>query len=247
MKLQFYKEDFAREVFRLMPSRHEEYSTFTRGKLSDHIKDFNPQIGESSFEIRTLPNLKADRGETKFDAQCAQELHQALRDIPWTVAKDRRLWLCLAHEWYSEYIYARWNNVRKYPSTAKERIGLTGGITGLEGHALARLWWGAELSHDETNQDDPYWLLKFAFSNQDFYQNLFESPTCRNKGVMRSLLKAIKSYFDQEKAAQEVAKGDLAKRIVKEINAWAKVDVVEIMDETEINQFVLKVAKSIRD
>ena len=56
----------------------------------------------------------------------------------------------------------------------------------------------------------PYWLLKFAFSNQDFYQTFLKSPTCRNKGVMRSLLKAIKSYFDQEKAYQEVAKGDLA-------------------------------------
>ena len=48
---------------------------------------------------------------------------------------------------------------------------------------------------------------------------------------MQSLLKAIKAYFDQEKAAQEVAKGKLAKRIVKEINAWAKVVIVEIMDE----------------
>ena len=209
MKLQFYKKDFASEVFRLMPSRHEEYASFKYGKLSDHIQNFNPQIGESSLEIHTLPDLNANLGEPEFDAKCAQLLHKSLRDIPWTVAKDRRLWLYLSHEWYTDYIYARWHNVRKYPSTAKERIGLNGGITGLEGHALCRLWWAAELSYDESNHGDPYWLLKFAFSNQDFHQNLFESPTCRDKGLMCSLLKAIKSYFDQEKGVQEVAKGDL--------------------------------------
>ena len=246
MRLRFYKSDFSKKVFDKIPIRHGEYLNFTVGMLSDHLENFEPEIGASTIEIPSLPSLSVEEAIPALDSKCARDLHYSLRELPRNVARDRRLWLCLAHEQYSEYLYKRWDlNNGKSINVLKERIGLIGGLAGLAGHGLARLWWAAELSLDDSNEDDNYWLLDTAFCNQDIHQKLFESQVCINQKLLRNLLKTLKNYFETT-AEEQVSKTKVGIAIAKELNSWAKVDLVETLNEKETEDFVNRIINNIK-
>jgi len=246
MRLRFYKSDFSKRVFDQIPKRRGEYLNFTVGKLSDHLEDFESEIGDSTIEIPSLPSLGVEEAFPALDSKCARDLHYSLRQLPRNVARDRRLWLYLAHEHYSEYLYKRWDlNNGKSVNVLKERIGLIGGLAGLAGHGLARLWSAAELSLDKSNGDDNYWLLETALSNQDIHQKLFESQVCINQNLLRNLLKTLRNYFCNS-TEEKISKTKVGIAIAKELNSWAKVDLVETLNEEETEDFVSRIINNIK-
>jgi len=97
----------------------------------------------------------------KTDSRLARALHRNL-NLPRRYAMDTRIWHYLTCISYPEYVRFRWT--RNNNKVSKERF-----LGGIKRNALARLWWAAEVLHNE----DDYSLVNVCFDNQDLYEAVF--------------------------------------------------------------------------
>ena len=67
---------------------------------------------------------------------------------------------------------------------------------GLYFNGLARLYWCAKISYDET-LDDPYELTRFCFKDINIITQMIFRGYANSKTVRLALLKALKSYVDE--------------------------------------------------
>jgi hypothetical protein len=96
------------------------------------------------------------------DAWLAPRVHAALR-LTRREAADRRLWAWLAVVALPQYVRWRFKGDAEKGTALKRFFGIT------RDHALARLWWGAELSRNGSD----YSTTIAAFRNQDFPNTWF--------------------------------------------------------------------------
>lgn len=251
MKLSFYTADYTAKILREIPQLFEKYLSYEIGKLSDHVGYSDPVINESSIEIRSIPRLSVDHAKPESDADASIIIHKAFQ-LPRSVAKDRRLWLHLSYEYYSEYLYKRWGLADKSLAVFKERVGLNTGLAGLAGHGLARLWWAAELSYLHQETGDPYRLVHTAFSTQQTHQSLFESQICVSERLLRLILESLGKLFHKidnhsPDCLEKVSKSEIVKLFAKELNSWARVDIVETLTPEEMDRFCMTVYKELAE
>ena len=251
MKLCFYTADYTAKIIREISTKFDNYQSYRKGRLSEHLGYLDAEINESTLEIKSIPSLNISHASPEFDAQASILIHKAFR-LPRTVAKDRRLWLYLSYEHYSEYLYRRWGLSDKSEAVFKERVGLNSGLAGLAGHGLARLWWAAELAFLENEQADPYRLIKTVFSTQQAHQSLFESQICISEKLLKLILESLGKLFDKidnrsPDCLVKVSKSEIVKLFAKELNSWARVDVVETITQKEMDVFSMTVYRELAE
>lgn len=141
---------------------------YIRGKLTDLDRfcvDFHRPVN-----IRPLAELLDEamhrfRTPAQSDAWLAPRVHAALR-LTRAEASDQRLWryIALANRTIASYIRWRWSIEDPEGDLTKTRniflVRTTGPYTK---HAIARLWWGAEVFRNGSD----YRTVLYAFSNQD--------------------------------------------------------------------------------
>lgn len=149
-------------------------------------------------------------GGPETDFQNAKVIYEAFRGkLNLVQAGDLRLWAYLAHVTHWDYMFNRWkadapdkedaldfekDKQAKAIKQIKSRyfFGESRGKAFVR-QGIARLYWGAYLTYDETLAD-PYEYTEFLFSKQDIFTSITERSYARNKTVVLAALKELKKH-----------------------------------------------------
>lgn len=143
---------------------------FLKGDVAADVRDLVRPFDHRNIDIDPLAAvLKAAMTKSEFknnppasDAWAAPRVHAALR-LTRREAADRRVWAWLAVAQFSDYV--RW----RFPAGEERGIPIKRFFGRARDHAIARLWWGAEL----TRNGPDYTTTIAAFRNQDFPNTWF--------------------------------------------------------------------------
>lgn len=156
-------------------------TSLSESELSDHIE---PLPNEHRVDLSTLDSVfdrvvdDHSRYDSSIDAALAEDVHRTL-DITRRVAGDPGLWHWLAVIHNPTFVRHRW----EYHSEAAMREKFLGAGSDLYSNAIHRLWWIAELTHD----DDDYGLTETVFSNQTMVNKVFDRWFARYRPAVIAL------------------------------------------------------------
>ncbi len=153
----------------------------------------------------TVPDFELITGEgASKDIENSIILYSAFKGTLKPVqVSDRRLWVALTHTSFYPYMIDRWPVENKLNDS-----GTNGTVTdhyfatrGLFRNGISRLYLLAELTYDESLEDH-YEYTRYLMSYQDLINQVEGSSLCRNKKILRSILKTFKyagSLSEQQK------------------------------------------------
>jgi len=161
-----------------------DLSTLMRKELASPVE----WSGGINFQ---MPKKKNDLK----DFENAVLVHQALPKLTPIQAQDHRLWVRLTHLECWDYMRKRWPADAKKPESQASYIKSHYFVGGTDGRALlrngiARLWWMAKLSFDETRAN-PYELTDLLFAQLDIAKNLLERSLGRSASVLQTFLQFV--------------------------------------------------------
>lgn len=116
--------------------------------------------------------------DTSMDAALASDVHQRL-DVTRRIAGDPGLWHWLAVVRYPHFVRHRW----EYHSEEAMREKFLGAGSDLYSNAIHRLWWIAELTHE----DGDYSLTNDVFANQTMVNKIFDRWFARYRPAVVAL------------------------------------------------------------
>lgn len=143
-------------------------TTLEEADLSDYVE---PVPEGATGDLSTLDEAvdavvtEHPQYDTSMDAALAREVHQCL-DVCRRVAGDPGLWHWLAVARYPQFVRHRW----EYHSEDAMREKFLGAGSDLYSNAIHRLWWIAELTHE----DGDYTLTNEVFANQTIVNKVFD-------------------------------------------------------------------------
>lgn len=175
------------------------------------IDDYFEERGMGNYSFSTgiaVPDVDLIVGDSSTDFENSKRIYEAYKgNINPIQASDLRLWAYLAHNTYWEYMRTRWainiESEEDDEDTGSDklvaRIGSRYFFKASKGKAfvrqgIARLYWAAYLTYDETNVANPYEMTEYFFSKQDIFTVSTEHALARNKALLIGALKALKEH-----------------------------------------------------
>lgn len=168
-------------------------------------------VGKYAFSTGiAVPDVSLIVGDSSTDFENSKILYEAFKgSLSPVQASDLRLWAYLAHDTYWDYMRKRWA-IDSVSDDDDEDAGMNKSIARIgsryffkasKGKAfvrqgIARLYWGAYLTYDETNAENPYEITEYFFSKQDIFSVSTEHALARNKALLIGALKALKGFGD---------------------------------------------------
>lgn len=152
---------------------------------------------------------------TDSDVWLGPRLHYSLR-MTRREAADRGLWRWLGVVFAPDYVRWRWASIDRPHSDETGAANLERFVGAETKHALARLWWMAELFRDGPD----YAPASAALSNQDIINNLFRMNIAHHRPTVQAAVRVLKGKSGRD-----------ANALAKAVNAAAstlKVDVIGI-------------------
>jgi len=155
--------------------------------LAEHVE---PISGEPTGDFETLDDAvnrvvsTHSQYDTAMDGALAADVHRSL-DVSRRVAGDPGLWHWLAVVRYSHFVRHRW----QYRSEAAMREKFLGAGSDLYSNALHRLWWIAELTHDDSTGD--YSLTESVFANQTIVNKVFDRWFARYEPAVVAVVRTL--------------------------------------------------------
>jgi hypothetical protein len=184
--------------------------------LSGYVEPFSRQV-----ELEPLINI-VQQGIAKFSAESSWQsgsdswlsprVHAALR-LSRREAGDRRIWHYLAIGPLRDYVLWRWN--RGDEPSGKLPLRFFGAT---REHAIARLWWGAELTRDGSS----YERTRQFFGNTDVPNSWLNLRALRHRPAALATVR-----FIYEHQVGGVPVGDRHRDLVKGFNAALTTTVLD--------------------
>lgn len=171
--------------------------------------------GNYSFSTGIMvPDVELTIGNSKTDYKNAVKLYESFkRQLNPVQASDLRLWSYLSHNTYWDYMRTRWAidmaSEEDEDDAGKDkivsRIGSRYFFKASKGKAfvrqgIARLYWSAYLTYDESNPDNPYEMTEYFLSKQDIFTVSTERSLARDKELLLAALKVLKQNGDLKRA-----------------------------------------------
>jgi Family of unknown function (DUF6339) len=157
---------------------------------------------ETSIEIKSPIALEEPKKGDFKDIENAIRLHKLLPRLTLLQARDPRLWTRLVHVDCWKYMRQRWeiertrdDNEKGVRFIASRYFIATNDSRSLLRNGVARLWWTAHLSHDDS-RENPYELTGILLSTLDITQQILE----RNMGRAPAVLVGFLEFLVQNKA-----------------------------------------------
>lgn len=177
------------------------------------IDAYFEEKGMANYSFSTgimVPDVDLIIGNSSTDFENSKRIYEAFKDSLNPVqASDLRLWAYLAHFTYWEYMHKRWaiNVASEDDDDDTEsnkliaRIGSRYFFKASKGKAfvrqgIARLYWAAYLTYNESNSENPYEMTEYFLSKQDIFAVSTEHALARNKALLIGTLKALKEHGD---------------------------------------------------
>lgn len=174
-------------------------------------------------------------------------VHEHIGEKDRANAADPRLWTYLALVTYRDYMEKRWpvKDVKKWKERIRDRWLLTNAARSkLMRHGIARLWWVACLTWDETGKlplssklNDPYAYTRQALSTEDYVVGIFE----RKIGAMPTVVRAVLEHLsDQENKAT----GRYAKSLLKSLNLVHGYRDIGLLNDSDLHALINSAVKN---
>ncbi|WP_349948409.1 DUF6339 family protein [Lacrimispora sp. BS-2] len=177
------------------------------------IDSYFEEKGLSNYSFNTgmmIPDVELLIGDSKTDCENAIRIYEAFKGrLNPVQASDLRLWAFLAHNVYWDYMRERWGIDVAFEDDENDagkdkivsRIGTRYFYEASKGKAfvrqgIARLYWSAYLTYDESNVNNPYELTEYFLSKQDIFAVSTERSLARNKELLLAALKVLKEHGD---------------------------------------------------
>ena len=181
------------------------------------IDQYFEEKGYGSYSFSTgimVPDVELTIGDSKTDYENAVKLYDSFKhQLNPVQASDLRLWSYLAHNTYWDYMRTRWAidmaSEEDEDDAGKDkivsRIGSRYFFKASKGKAfvrqgIARLYWSAYLTYDESNSDNPYEMTEYFLSKQDIFTVSTERSLARDKELLLAALKVLKQNGDLKRA-----------------------------------------------
>lgn len=203
--------------------------------------DLTP-IDDRIQEIREDDSI--DPQDSEIDAELAPTLHRTL-DLTRYEAADAGLWhyLCLVR--FPEFVHYRWDHVFNpdSPGNMEEKFLKAG--SDIYSNALHRLWWGAELTYEDSASGDPedrdYDRTRRVLSFQELANDILDHDFARYTPVTHACadllchdaldqLKEDSKYVDPPSNSHIVSR---TTTLLREELTVRRVEVMEYDDITE--------------
>ena len=209
----------------LMILNHNSTKLLTPGfRLGEESPDF--QIYEQSHRLDHPVDLNAVRSVldevmsrfsnaqgTEADVWLAPRLHHCLR-LTRREAAHRGMWRWLGGVFAPDYIRWRWGS----PGESHEDTGTAAQVERFDGadykHALARLWWMAELFRDGPD----YGPVALALSNQDIPNYLFRLDVAHHRPTVQAAVRVLDGKIGRE-----------ANALARALNAAASTLLIDVI------------------
>lgn len=245
MKIQFMKDDSVYALKKYIKYAKNHY-TDDNTEWIKSITNNDENFGLFKKEFNDFNLMISDKPE-KDDIENMKIIYENLKDLTDSQASDERLWAGLSHTKFWDYMQKRWplpNDPEKWEKHILQHYFFAHGARSTVLNGLARLWWYARLTYDETNIDNPYELTEYMAKdiNGKAYM-LFGSNFSRNRKIQRIFLYTIKNYEEQHGLILSREEfGELRKQVV----LWSGKLVIDVVDrETLKNKLTNEIEKLI--
>lgn len=206
---------------------------------------------ETGIEV---PDYELSIGGPETDFQNAKIIFEAFKDkLNPVQASDLRLWAYLAHAKHWDYMHNRWKiNVPDDDDEEKEDEKSSGdkmtarvktryffGVSRSKAyvrHGIARLYWSAYLTYDESNPN-PYEFTEFFLSKQDVFTSITERSYAHNKTILLAALKELKKHTDLSR--------DDTRLFLAKLNHAGAITVLDYLDAQQAGQLCEKLMKEV--
>lgn len=211
-------------------------SRFLRGErsISEDVTEYvEPHPSDVSADIEALASElqdvvdEYDTFDTHIDAAAAPVVHRRI-DVSRRVAADPGVWHYLAVVEFPDFVRHRW----EFSSETAMREKFLGAGTDLYSNALHRLWWIAELTHDEGD----YTLTERVFRNQTLVNKLFDRWFARYRPAT---VVCCEELYDR--------RSDVVEEVTLQLNRILSTLQLEGMDEAELRSLVRKILDDVTE
>lgn len=164
------------------------------------IKDFTPTQLEMDLTLSDL-DISDDKKPAKTDFENAKRVFTKLNISP-VEASDAEMWTWMCLDEFYPYIKYRWGFRKGDYSSAKviERFFYEpDSKASKSGNSMARLWWIAHLTYDDSIKGDPFRYTRLICSNQNYVTSIMERNYSNNKQVVLSYLRACEQILSEGK------------------------------------------------
>jgi len=175
---------------------------------------------------------QCDRYSTKLDEAVSVEIHKAL-PITRREASDPRLWAWLGAVHCPLFLAWRWKPVKRVDAPEQRSSERFVGNNVRQG--IARLWWAAELTVDESNSYELTQNLLGLKGFQDGYEAMFGRAFCQYRPALSAFINKVGS--ENEKVIRETS---------KEFGYVLTTMVLESMNESEISDLLADLVQAVK-
>lgn len=234
MKIKYIKDD---SLAFLKGNAEEVYKIFKDAENRDWINEVlgNDYLGISKINIDDLDFYMDEEKPILSDLKNAILLHEKLKHLNETQATDERLWVGLSLTIGYDYLIYRWG-LDDFTRFKYRWIYYTKNRRSLFYHGLARLWWYARLTYDET-LEDPYELTKFAYSNSEIMKNMVYRNYSNSDLVRKSILLALKDF--EQIHNHKIVYSTLVD-IYKYVNFLGGITLLDSYSKSELKNIILE-------
>jgi len=194
MGLKLVKSDFVNEL------KKNLRKNFVDPKYLDGGISFGPMnVIENPFldspEDKKI-RLTAPGEDDRFEFQNSVILYEHFKTMTITQATDARIWTYLTHVTFWEYMHSR-RPIGSAPEAQRPAYIMRHyfvdpvNARNLLLNDISLLWWGAHLTYDEENVQDPFWLTAEAFSMLDYTRHLLPGSQGRNRNFALAVLQFV--------------------------------------------------------
>lgn len=239
MKIQFMKDDSVYALKKYIKYAKKHYVDDNTEWIKS-ITNNDENFGLFKKEFNDFNLIISDKPE-KDDIENMKIIYDNLKDLTDSQASDERLWAGLSHTIFWNYMQKRWplpNEPEKWEKHVLQHYFFAHGARSTVLNGLARLWWYARLTYDETNIENPYELTEYMAKdiNGKAYM-LFGSNFSRNREIQRIFLYTIKNYEEQHGLILSREEfGELRKQIV----LWSGKLVIDVVDRETLKTKLIK-------
>lgn len=202
-----------------------------------------PLVNESSQIVGPPPQLRIDDTDNpKQDATNARLVYTWLQGLTPTLAMEERLWACLSHRVFPQYMAVRWPVAGE--AAIHRRYLLDGkGFAALSRNGISRLWWAGFLTHDP-GRDNPFELTDVLFMRQDVHVSLLERALGKCRTVRTAVLEYLRNHQD---TLSGEAFGRRIQLLLKELNLLGGVVVLDALTTMELTTTLEELGERLRE
>jgi hypothetical protein len=239
MKLPFFSRKFLKVLHGSVAENVGRYGSGV--EWLDELSPGQIFVHESGYVVDPPPQLMFSGDDpAKFDGENAIRIHKWLRALPASTAMEERLWACLAHVTFADYMRARWP--AESDGVVSRRYLFDGSSFGaLARHGIARLWWAGYLTHDPTRLD-PYELTKTMFLRQDVQLALMDRAIGKCATVRTAVLEFLS---DNREWFSEKDFGRRIQLLMKELNLLGGVLILDALPVDQVRDHVIEIGKRV--